>query len=219
MHIILLYSGGLDSTVALYHFLAEGHSLQGLGIHYGQRHKKELESAKQIMQALAVPYQTIDLSALKPFLAGNSQTGDLDVPEGHYTEEAMKLTIVPNRNMIMLSIAIGWAISLKYNAVAYAAHAGDHTIYPDCRPKFIQTMQEAAKLCDWNPVLLLAPFSKMKKEEIVRLGSSLKVPFEKTWSCYKGLTKHCGQCGTCVERKEAFFMAQVQDPTLYEDES
>jgi len=137
------------------------------------------------------------------------------VPAGHYTNETMKLTVVPNRNMIMLSVAIGWAVSGKADAVAYAAHAGDHTIYPDCRPAFIEAIRQAAALCDWHRVELLTPFVGKTKRDIVRLGAELDVPFGQTWSCYVGGEVHCGRCGTCVERREAFKSAGVDDPTVY----
>lgn len=215
MKTLLLMSGGLDSTVALFDLLADGHDVRGLGVHYGQRHSRELEAAKEIAEFAEVPFEITDLSNLKYFLTGNSQTGDLPVPEGHYTEDSMKQTVVPNRNMIMLSVAIGYAVSMKFNAVAYAAHAGDHVIYPDCRPEFVEAMKQAASLCDWHKIDLITPFLNSSKSEIVKRGDQLKIPFELTWSCYKGEEFHCGKCGTCVERKEAFQLANVKDPTLY----
>lgn len=213
--VVLLFSGGLDSTVALYDLQQKGLEVKCLSVLYGQRHQKELASAEAICGKLGIERKVADLESLKPFLKGNSQTDQIEVPEGHYAEETMKLTVVPNRNMIMLSIAIGWAISLKYDAVAYAAHTGDHTIYPDCREEFIESMQRAAKLCDWHTINLISPFSKINKTQIVELGAKLKVPFADTWSCYKGLEKHCGKCGTCTERKEAFQKAGLTDPTEY----
>jgi 7-cyano-7-deazaguanine synthase len=217
MKVILLSSGGLDSTTALYHLRSEGHEVKCLGIHYGQRHCKELEAAQTIADRAGVEYRLVDLSNVQPLLAGCSQTSDnIAVPEGHYTEESMKQTVVPNRNMIMLSIAMGWAVSLKYDAVAFAAHAGDHTIYPDCRPEFIEKMQEAGQLCDWHQVDLISPFAEWSKTQIVKRGIELDVPMDLTWSCYKGGEIHCGKCGTCTERREAFKLAAVTDPTRYE---
>jgi len=216
MRTVLIYSGGLDSTVLLYHLRAEGHEVRGLGIDYGQRHRRELEAAAGICGLLSVEYRVADLSTLRALLGGSALTDDLAVPDGHYTEESMKQTVVPNRNMIMLAVAIGWAVCLRYDAVAYAAHAGDPTVYPDCRPEFAETMDRAAALCDWHPVRLLRPFVGKTKADLVRIGAGLGVPFERTWSCYRGGEYHCGRCGTCVERREAFAIAGVADPTEYE---
>jgi 7-cyano-7-deazaguanine synthase len=218
MKTVLLFSGGLDSTTALYWLKDRGDEIQCLSINYGQRHKKELMAARQIAQRLDVPFHILDLSAARFLLSGNSQTSDIEVPEGHYTEESMKLTVVPNRNMIMLSMAIGWAVSLKFDTVTYAAHSGDHAIYPDCRKEFVEAMQRAAQLCDWHRLEVSAPFVDLSKQDIVRLGTDLRVPFELTWSCYKGEDLHCGKCGTCVERKEAFELAGHMDPTRYQGE-
>lgn len=214
--IVLIYSGGLDSTVLLYSLLAEGHEVYALSIDYGQRHKRELNSARTICRAVGVTHQVADLSGLNPLLAGSSLTSkSVAVPEGHYAEETMKQTIVPNRNMILLSIAGGWALSQKCEAVAYAAHGGDHAIYPDCRHEFTEAMDKALRLADWETLYLLNPFVTRTKADLVRLGSELGVPFEQTWSCYKGGRAHCGRCGTCVERREAFYLAGVKDPTTY----
>lgn len=216
MRIVLLLSGGLDSATALYELKSEGHELVGLGVNYGQRHFKELHASEALAAHAGIRYRICDISNVRNFIGGSSQTSDeVAVPEGHYTEESMKLTVVPNRNMIFLSLAMGWAISLKFDAVAYAAHAGDHVIYPDCRVEFIEAMGKAAELCDWHQVKLLAPYSRISKSEIVKRGARLQVPYALTWSCYKGSENHCGKCGTCVERKEAFQLAGVPDPTEY----
>jgi 7-cyano-7-deazaguanine synthase len=215
--IVLIFSGGMDSTAALYLLLAHGHTVRCLSVDYGQRHAKELEYAKAICDKLDIDHKVADLSAIKHLLAGSSQTSDeIDVPEGHYAAENMKLTVVPNRNMIMLSVAIGWAISTKSDAVCFGAHDGDHAIYPDCRAEFAEVMNKAAGLCDWHHVELWRPFIQMSKADIAKLGFELGVPFQETWSCYKGGPLHCGKCGTCVERREAFELAGIQDPTLYD---
>lgn len=216
MKTILIYSGGLDSTVLLYRLRAEGHEVRCLSVDYGQRHRRELGCAAEICRRAGVEHRVADLSSIRPLLGGSSQTDEIAVPEGHYAEETMKLTVVPNRNMILLAVAIGWAVSLKYDAVAYAAHGGDHPVYPDCRPEFIAAMDAAAALCDWHTVRVLSPFTGMTKAGIVRAGAALGVPFGRTWSCYKGGERHCGRCGTCVERREAFQRAGVADPTEYE---
>lgn len=216
MKLILIYSGGLDSTVLLTQLLRDKNEVRCLGINYGQRHARELQSAEAITDRLNVAFRVADLSALKPLLRGSSQTDSaVPVPHGHYTAESMKLTVVPNRNMLMLSCGVAWAISTGSEAVAYGAHAGDHAIYPDCRDEFAQAMDAAAMLCDWKPVHILRPFVKMTKAQIVTLGASLQAPMSATWSCYEGGAMHCGRCGTCVERKEAFALANVSDPTAY----
>ena len=125
----------------------------------------------------------------------------------------MKATVVPNRNMIMLAVAGGWAISLRFDRVAFGAHGGDHAIYPDCRAEFADAMDAVLALADWHKIQLVRPFVGITKTDIVTLGAKLGVPFENTWSCYKGTELHCGRCGTCVERREAFHLAGIQDPT------
>lgn len=213
---IAVYSGGLDSTVMLAHLLNEGHPIKALSIDYGQRHGRELGAVVNICKEMKITHRLIDLSPLKILMAGSSQTDDtVPVPYGHYEEESMKKTVVPNRNMLLLAIAGAWAISEKADGIAYAAHAGDHAIYPDCRPEFIHTMTKALRLADWHKIFVCAPFINMNKADIVRLGHDLCVPFGMTWSCYEGGEIHCGKCGTCVERKEAFVKANVPDPTKY----
>lgn len=216
MRTILIFSGGLDSTTLLYHLQAQLHEVLCLSIDYGQRHSKELDCARKICEQLGVEHQVVDLTAIKPLLGDSALTSAVAVPEGHYEEESMKATVVPNRNMIMLSLAIAWAVSTKSDAVAYAAHAGDHAIYPDCRPEFADLMNQAAQTCDWHQVTLLRPFVRLDKGEIVRRGMELQVPYELTWTCYKGQEEACGKCGSCQERLEAFASAGVQDPIAYQ---
>ena len=220
MKTIVTYSGGLDSTVLLYHLLAEGHKVSALSVNYGQRHSIELERAAEICRRLDIPFETVDLSSINSLLSGSSLTSpEIEVAEGHYTEENMKTTVVPNRNMILLSLAAAKAISTGASQVAYAAHRGDHAIYPDCRNEFADAMAQAISLCDWQDIELSRPFVHWTKADIVHRGAELQVPFELTWSCYKGGEKHCGRCGTCVERREAFYLAGVKDPTKYEDDA
>jgi 7-cyano-7-deazaguanine synthase len=219
MKTLVVCSGGLDS-VSLAHKVAKEHTLIGLiSFDYGQRHKKELEFAARAATRLGVPHDIIDISGIGRHLSGSALTDDLDVPDGHYAEETMKVTVVPNRNAIMLAIAFGMAAARKADAVAVAVHGGDHFIYPDCRPGFIdsfQAMQNHA-LDGYADVTLLAPFVTGSKADIVTEGARHDTPFAETWSCYKGGEKHCGRCGTCVERREAFFLAGVEDPTDYTD--
>jgi 7-cyano-7-deazaguanine synthase len=216
--VVTIYSGGMDSTVLLYHLMSEGYDVRAISMDYGQRHRKELESARTICGTIGLQHEVADLRGITHLLGGSSLTDmKIDVPEGHYAAENMKATVVPNRNMIMLSVAIGYAITLQAPYVAYGAHAGDHTIYPDCRPEFASAINTAAMLADWHQVELLHPFVRMTKAEIAKRGAELGVTFELTWSCYKGGRVHCGRCGTCVERREAFELAGLADPTKYEE--
>lgn len=215
MKTILIYSGGLDSTTLLYHLIDKGHEVKCLSINYGQRHKKEIESARYFCQKKDVKHEIVDVSNITKLISSSSLTSNIEVPEGHYEEDGMKATVVPNRNMIMLSIAIGWAINEGFNSVAYAAHNGDHTIYPDCREEFVSHLSEAAKLADWHSVEIIRPFIETSKADIAKLAGELNIEIDKTWSCYKGEELHCGKCGTCFERIEALNLAGVKDETIY----
>lgn len=220
MKSVIIYSGGLDSTVLLYHLRAAGDHPHALSIDYGQRHRCELAAAARICEGCGVPHSTADLSSIQPLLAESSLTSpEIEVAEGHYTEATMKSTVVPNRNMIFLALATGHALSIGASRVAYAAHSGDHAIYPDCRNEFADAMAAAMALADWNTVELMRPFVDWTKAGIVRRGAELGVPFVQTWSCYKGGDLHCGRCGTCIERREAFALADVDDPTAYADDA
>lgn len=219
MKTLVICSGGLDSVSLTYKVAAE-HTLVGLvSFDYGQRHKKEVTFAALAAERLGVPHDLIDMRHIGAFLSGSALTDDLDVPDGHYAEENMKVTVVPNRNAIMLSVAFGVAAAKGADAVATAVHGGDHFIYPDCRPGFIdafQAMQNQA-LEGYAEVQLYTPFVTVPKSQIVVEGAKVNTPFVDTWSCYKGGETHCGRCGTCVERREAFHIAGVQDPTEYAD--
>jgi 7-cyano-7-deazaguanine synthase len=215
---ILIYSGGLDSTILLYDLVKSGFNVKALSVDYGQRHKKELQHAKTLCKKLDVKHHIADISAINPLLAGSSLTSaNIKVAEGHYKDESMKSTVVPNRNMIFLSIAIAWAISTGADSVSFAAHKGDHAIYKDCRVNFLKAMNRAMQTSGADSVSLYTPFSLLTKTTIVKLGNLLDVPFEQTWSCYNGGKNHCGRCGTCVERKEAFKLAGVTDPSIYDN--
>lgn len=215
---VVLLSGGMDSSTLLYWCVKKKKmDVHALTIHYGQRHSKEIESAKKIAQSLGVPWMEFEIKNLASILPGSSQTDpSVPVPHGYYTEETMKKTVVPNRNMIFLSVATAFAIAHDMDGVAFAAHAGDHAIYPDCRPVFANLMARAIRVADWKKVRLWRPFVNLTKADIVKIGYELGVPFAWTWSCYEGKQLHCGKCGTCVERKEAFQLAGVPDPTRYE---
>ncbi|TAV75548.1 7-cyano-7-deazaguanine synthase QueC [Rhizobium leguminosarum] len=220
MKTIVVCSGGLDS-VSLAHKVATEKQLIGLvSFDYGQRHRKELDFAARCASRLSVPHHIIDIASIGGHLSGSALTDNVEVPDGHYAEETMKATVVPNRNAIMLAIAFGLAAAQNADAVAVAVHGGDHFIYPDCRPGFIdafQHMQNEA-LDGYARVKLLAPYVDVSKAAIVVDGEKHGTPFSETWSCYKGGELHCGRCGTCVERREAFHLAGVRDPTEYEDQ-
>lgn len=213
---ILVYSGGMDSTTLLYSLISDGHPLKALGVNYGQRHLKELDAARTICSALKIEFQIADLSPIKGLFGQSALTSTkVNIPKGSYDLENMKVTVVPNRNMLLLAVAISWAIGSDFRTVAYAAHAGDRAVYPDCRPEFVEALGQTAKLCHFEPVEIVSPFIHKHKAEIVRIGNSLEVPFHLTWSCYKGEDLHCGQCGTCQQRAQAFHDSSIPDPTSY----
>ncbi len=219
MKTIVICSGGLDSVTLAYKAAKESTLIGLISFDYGQRHKRELGYAAIAAKALGVPHHILDISHVGKMLSGSALTDDLDVPDGHYAEENMRVTVVPNRNAIMLAIAYGVASAQGADRVAAAVHGGDHFIYPDCRPGFIrafETMQNHA-LEGYSNISLFAPFLEKTKADIVAEGATLGVDFANTWSCYKGGEIHCGRCGTCVERREAFDIAGVADPTVYAD--
>ena len=217
---IVLLSGGMDSTVLAAHLLGAGAPVDAVSIHYGQRHDKELTAAAAVAGALGIRHDVVDLSALRPHLSGSALTDDtVSVPEGHYTAPSMAATVVPNRNAIMLMVAAGIASARRHQAVATAVHAGDHPVYPDCRPEFIGAADRAARLgtAGFGDVAVVAPFVTWSKADIALRGHQLGAPTGLSWSCYQGGDIHCGRCGTCVERAEAHYLAGVPDPTTYAD--
>lgn len=212
---VIIVSGGLDSITLLYD-KAETIAL-AVSFDYGQNHgAKELPFAAHHCRKLGIPHITIPLSFMHRYFKSSLLDGAEAIPEGHYAEENMKSTVVPFRNGIMLAIATGIAESHGLKRVYIANHGGDHSIYPDCRPDFIQAMDGAATAGTFVNVRIEAPYTNITKADIVRRGTALGVDYSKTWSCYKGSDVHCGKCGTCVERKEAFLEAGVKDPTEYE---
>lgn len=214
--VVLIMSGGLDSTTLLYELLNKAKDVCPISFDYGQRHAREIDMAQKTCEKVGIDHTIVDLSGLGGILGNNALTGKIEVPEGHYEGENMKLTVVPNRNMIMLSVAIGYAINIGANHVYYGAHAGDHAIYPDCRPEFVQAIQNVAELCHYDPIHVHAPYLYIRKDEIVALGLDLGVDYALTLTCYKGNEKACGQCGSCVERLEAFEINKAKDPIEYE---
>jgi 7-cyano-7-deazaguanine synthase len=219
--VVATVSGGLDSVTLAHTLAADGHDLVCLSFDYGQRHAKEVDFARACADRLGADHHVVDLRSVGALLAGSALTDpSVAVPEGHYTDASMAVTVVPNRNAIMLAVAVGVATARGAAAVAAAVHAGDHTIYPDCRPAFIEAAEHEARLANEGFIAdgfrILAPFVEISKADIVRRGAALDVPFAETWSCYIGGERHCGRCGTCVERREAFELAGVDDPTVYE---
>ncbi|MCI0430018.1 MAG: 7-cyano-7-deazaguanine synthase QueC [Rhodospirillales bacterium] len=219
MKAIVVCSGGLDSVTLAHKVAAERSLARLVSFDYGQRHKKELDYAGRCAMRLLVPQVVVDIAAVGGLLTGSALTSGGAVPDGHYAEETMRVTVVPNRNAIMLSVAFGVAAAERADAVAAAVHGGDHFIYPDCRPAFVEAFEAMQRhaLDGLARISFYAPFLRMSKADIVREGAKLGVPFAETWSCYKGGAIHCGRCGTCVERREAFHLAGIDDPTPYQD--
>lgn len=216
---VLSFSGGMDSTTLAARYKAKGYDLLLLSFNYGQRHRRrELEAAAGIAGYLGAEHRVVDLSSIAPLLPGSSLTDpDVDVPDGHYASESMKSTVVPNRNAIMANIALGAASARKAELVGLGVHAGDHAVYPDCRPEFVDALRElaAVALSGMHVPQIATPFVSWTKTEIAKYASEIGAPVHMSWSCYKGGAKHCGTCGTCTERKEAFADAGLPDPTEY----
>lgn len=228
---VVCLSGGMDSTTALYWARKQFDEVLALGISYGGKHnRRERDMAHLMCKQIGISFSTYDLpeycdefkdsaiGELQPFLRSDLLKSGGDIPYGHYAEDSMKKTVVPFRNGIILSLATGFAESRDANTVILGNHAGDHAIYPDCRPEFVHAFKQAAVCGTFNNVVLFSPFCNMPKAEIVRIGLQLKVPFELTWSCYEGKERPCLQCGTDVERTEAFLLANIQDPALTNEE-
>tara|TARA_B100000929_G_scaffold6367_3_gene5433 strand:+ start:7988 stop:8647 length:660 start_codon:yes stop_codon:yes gene_type:complete len=214
--VVVIYSGGMDSFTVLNRAIEQGHEVSALSFNYGQRHVRELDVAAKVCEALNIPHKIVDITAINTLLAGSSLTDDIEIPEGHYEESSMKSTVVPNRNMILLSLAIGYAVSEGASAVYYGAHSGDHAIYPDCRPEFVRQMNVVSQLANYEPVEVVAPYLDVDKNAILADGLRMDLNYADTWTCYNGRDKACGKCGACVERLEAFAANGVTDPLPYE---
>ncbi|MFL1485602.1 7-cyano-7-deazaguanine synthase QueC [Marinobacter sp. LN3S78] len=214
--VVVIYSGGMDSFTLLHRALAEGHRVHALSFDYGQRHVRELEAASAVCGDLGLPHKVLDIRSLQAVMAGSALTGGSEVPEGHYEEESMKSTVVPNRNMILLSLATGYAVTVAADAVWFGAHGGDHAIYPDCRPEFVEKMDAVCRVANYEPVAVEAPYIRADKAEILAEGLAMGLDYGQTWTCYNGRHKACGVCGSCVERLEAFASHGVTDPLPYE---
>jgi len=218
--IVALVSGGIDSSVLLYylkkHLKAE---VVGVTFLYGQKHSKELESARKICKSLGVRHLTIDLSNLSYVFKSALTTDSIEIPEVCAKvkfHDTLKVTVVPNRNSIFVSIAAAYAWSIGYDTVAYAAHWSDAGVYPDCTVDYVNAMNETLYVATEGRVKLFAPFIDKDKKWLVSLGHHFKVPFKFTWSCYKGGKRHCGICSSCRERQRAFKESKIPDPTEYE---
>jgi len=214
--VVVIYSGGMDSYTVLNHALKQGLEVYALTFDYGQRHVKEIEYAKKACSELGVHHKIVDISAINSIIAGSSLTDDIEVPEGHYEADNMKQTVVPNRNMILLSLAVGYAVSLEATKVFYGAHSGDHAIYPDCRPEFVKKMQDVCAIANYEAVDIVVPYLNVDKIAILTDGLKMGLDYSNTWTCYNGREKACGKCGACQERLEAFEENNTIDPLEYE---
>ncbi len=216
MKTVVLVSGGMDSVVALHDAVHTQEVAAGLSFDYGSKHNhREIPFAEFHCRILGIPHRTISLQFIADCFESHLLKRGGEIPEGHYENENMKQTVVPFRNGIMLAIAAGFAECQRAEAVTIAAHSGDHAIYPDCRKEFMEPMAEAISSGTYAGIKLLRPFLMLRKDGVAARGAKLGVDFSKTWSCYKGGERHCGKCGTCFERKEAFFLSGLLDPTEY----
>lgn len=213
---VIVLSGGMDS-VTLLHSEKERIAL-AVTFDYGSNHNaREIECARRQAAHLGIEHIVIPLAFMGQYFTSSLLSGADDIPEGNYDDENMRSTVVPFRNGIMLSVACGLAESRGLRHVLIANHGGDHAIYPDCRPGFVEAMGRAMEEGTYDGVSILAPFTDISKAEIARIGARLGVEYADTYSCYKGGERHCGRCGTCTERREAFRLAGIPDPTIYED--
>ena len=220
MNVVVLCSGGMDSVAALYWARREHTLAAVVSFDYGAKHNhREIPFAAEHAAQLGARHETIALDFVNRLFASDLLKSGGEIPEGHYEAESMKQTVVPFRNAIMLSIACGFAESIGAGGLVIAAHGGDHAIYPDCREEFMRAMSDAMRLGTYAGVKLLRPFIALNKGQIAVEGTKLGVDFARTWSCYKGGAVHCGKCGTCVERREAFAIARISDPTTYAESS
>lgn len=214
--VIVLVSGGMDSVAALYHAKNEHDVIGALSFDYGSKHNhREIPFAAHHCSRLGVPHRIIKLAFINELFSSDLLQSGGAIPDGHYEEPTMKQTVVPFRNGIMLSVAGGYAESVGAAGLVIAAHAGDHAIYPDCREEFMDAMDNAIRLGTYAEVQLMRPFINLTKAQIAKCGHDVGIDFGMTWSCYKGREIHCGVCGTCVERREAFELAGLVDPTDY----
>ena len=212
---VLILSGGVDSTTLLYDY--QERIALAVTFDYGSKHNaREIPCARLHCERLGIEHLVIPLAFMGEYFSSSLLVGGEDIPEGHYADDNMRSTVVPFRNGIMLSVAVGLAESRGLKHVMMANHSGDHTIYPDCRPEFVDAFSEAARTGTFPGITLLSPYTHLTKGQIAARGKELGINYAETWSCYKGGDKHCGRCGTCVERREAMAEAGIVDSTIYE---
>lgn len=213
---VVIYSGGMDSFTVLHRALREGLEVHALSFDYGQRHSRELEVAARVCRELGVPHQVVDIRAIHGLIDNSALTdADREMPEGDYGEENLTATVVPNRNMILLSLAIAKAVNIGAGRVDYGAHGGDHVLYPDCRPEFVERMNAVAGIANFAPVEIHAPYLRAGKAEILADGLAMGLDYADTWTCYRGEALACGRCGSCRERLAAFAVNGAVDPLRY----
>jgi len=226
--VVVVLSGGMDSYTVMHKALMENREVFAINFHYGQKHVIEQSFAWQACISAEVPLKQVDISSMNALIDKSALTNPfIDVPKGHYEDESMKDTVVPNRNMMLLSMATAYAINIGATEVWYGAHSGDHAIYPDCRPQFAHAMQVALDVCDYNPIKLVVPFLDGNKETILNYGLGIGLDYSETWTCYdpqqskadpinpNDTVKACGICGSCQERLEAFSAVGQTDPLEY----
>jgi 7-cyano-7-deazaguanine synthase len=213
--IIVVYSGGLDSFTLLNEAIRSGKDVSALSFDYGQKHSKELHFVENFCSQESIDSKIVDVSSIKELFQGSSLTDEIDIPKGHYEDDSMKSTVVPNRNMILISLALGYAVTKEAEEVWFGAHAGDHAIYPDCRPEFVEKMDAVARIANYSPVAVKAPYIAMSKTEILAIGLNMQLDYGLTWTCYEGKELACGICGACHERLESFAANNVIDPIKY----
>ncbi|MDW7746023.1 7-cyano-7-deazaguanine synthase QueC [Halomonas sp.] len=213
---VVIYSGGMDSYTVLHRALREGREVHALSFDYGQRHARELEVAARVCRGLGVPHQVVDIRAIHGLIDASALTdADRALPEGDYAEDNLAATVVPNRNMILLSLAIAKAVNIGAGRVDYGAHGGDHVLYPDCRPAFVEAMNAVAGIANFQAVEIHAPYLRASKAEILADGLAMGLDYADSWTCYQGEELACGRCGSCRERLAAFAANHATDPLGY----
>lgn len=210
--VVLIFSGGMDSTTLLYDLISKGKEVWPITFLYGQKHSKEIKAAMETCSDLDLFLKIVDMSFFAKLAPSALTTKNKEIPKGHYEEESMKLTVVPNRNMVFLALAASYAIGIGAKTLYYGAHGGDHAIYPDCRTEFVHSMRASLKLCDWSEVYLSVPYLDWDKTRILKRGLELGIDYSGTWTCYEGKDAPCGKCGSCTERLEAFKNLGKKDP-------